>query len=122
MRAEERKSLLERMPHVKGRLVENASLSRLSWFRTGGNAELLFEPADEGDLVKVLRHLPGSVPITVIGVGSNLLVRDGGVEGLVIRLGRGFADICMRGNVVKQQQGSAAALWQRMKEWFLGNF
>ncbi len=106
MQAEDRKSLLERMPHVKGRLVEDASLSRLSWFRTGGNAELLFEPADEDDLVKVLRHLPGSVPITVIGVGSNLLVRDGGVEGLVIRLGRGFADICMRGNVVNAGAGA----------------
>ena len=106
MQAEERKTLLERMPHVKGRLVEDASLSRLSWFRTGGNAELLFEPADEADLVKVLRHLPGSVPITVIGVGSNLLVRDGGVEGLVIRLGRGFSEICMRGKVVNAGAGA----------------
>ncbi len=106
MKVEERKSLLERMPHVKGRLVEDACLSRLSWFRTGGNAELLFEPADEDDLVKVLRHLPSSVPITVIGVGSNLLVRDGGVEGLVIRLGRVFSEICMRGNVVNAGAGA----------------
>lgn len=106
MQADERKTLLERMPHVKGRLVEDACLARLSWFRTGGNAELLFEPADEDDLVKVLRHLPSSVPITVIGVGSNLLVRDGGVDGLVIRLGRGFSDISMRGNVVAAGAGA----------------
>jgi len=106
MQVEERKSLLERMPHVKGRLVEDACLSRLSWFRTGGNAELLFEPADEGDLVTVLRHLPSSVPITVIGVGSNLLVRDSGVDGLVIRLGRGFSEISMRGNVVSAGAGA----------------
>lgn len=106
MEPEDRKTLLERMPHVKGRLVEDANLSRLSWFRTGGNAELLFEPADENDLITVLRHLPGSVPITVIGVGSNLLVRDGGVAGLVIRLGRGFSEISMRGNVVSAGAGA----------------
>jgi len=106
MQVDERKSLLERMPHVKGRLVEDACLSRLSWFRTGGNAELLFEPADENDLVTVLRHLPTTVPITVIGVGSNLLVRDNGVDGLVIRLGRGFSEISMRGNVVSAGAGA----------------
>lgn len=106
MQAEDRKTLVESMPHVRGRLVENANLSRLSWFRTGGNAELLFEPADEDDLIKVLKHLPSSVPITVIGVGSNLLVRDGGVDGLVIRLGRGFSEICMRGNVVAAGAGA----------------
>lgn len=106
MTPEERKLLLEKLPHVKGRLAENAPMARLSWFRTGGNADLLFEPADEQDLVHVLRRLPGSVPITVIGVGSNLLVRDGGIDGLVIRLGRGFSDICMRGNVVTAGAGA----------------
>jgi len=97
---------LENLPHVRGRLVENACLSRLSWFRTGGPAEVLFEPADEADLVNFLRRIPGSVPVTVIGVGSNLLVRDGGVKGVVIRLGRGFANIHMRGDIVKA--GAAA--------------
>lgn len=97
---------LEKLPHVRGRLVENACLSRLSWFRTGGPAEVLFEPADEADLVNFLRHLPCDVPITVIGVGSNLLVRDGGVKGVVIRLGRAFADIKIRGDIVKA--GAAA--------------
>lgn len=99
-------AVIGRLPHIKGRLVMDAPLSRLSWFRTGGNADILFEPADEADLIAVLRHLPGDTPITLIGVGSNLLVRDGGVEGMVIRLGRGFSEICVRGNVVKA--GAAA--------------
>lgn len=106
MTPEERKALLEKLPHVKGRLVENAPMARLSWFRTGGNADILFEPADEDDLIKLLRCLPGAVPITVIGVGSNLLVRDGGIEGLVIRLGRGFGEIRMRGNVANAGAGA----------------
>ncbi|MBL4789871.1 MAG: UDP-N-acetylmuramate dehydrogenase [Kordiimonadaceae bacterium] len=97
---------LTQMPHLQGRLVKGATLSRLSWFRTGGPAEVLFEPADEGDLVTFLRHLPGSIPVTVIGVGSNLLVRDGGVKGVVIRLGRAFSEIKARGQVFKA--GAAA--------------
>jgi UDP-N-acetylmuramate dehydrogenase len=100
------KSILEDIPHVRGRLVEGASLARLSWFRTGGPAEYLFEPADEDDLVQFLRRLPTSVPVTVIGVGSNLLVRDGGVDGVVIRLGRGFADTRVRGDVLKAGAGA----------------
>lgn len=100
------KSILSNLPHVKGRLVEEASLARLSWFRTGGPAEVLFEPADEDDLVSFLRHLPLQMPITVIGVGSNLLVRDGGVDGVVIRLGRGFAETKVRGDVLKAGAGA----------------
>jgi len=100
------KSILEHLPHVKGRLAENSSLARLSWFRTGGPAEVLFEPADEADLQLFLRHVPGSIPLTVIGVGSNLLVRDGGVEGIVIRLGRGFAETKVRGDVLKAGAGA----------------
>ena len=100
------KSILEHLPHVKGRLVENACLARLSWFRTGGPAEILFEPTDEDDLQKFLRHVPGCVPLTIIGVGSNLLVRDGGVEGIVIRLGRGFAETAVRGDVMKAGAGA----------------
>lgn len=99
-------SLLQSMPHVAGRLVANAPMAKLSWFRTGGNADILFEPADEEDLLKVLRRLPGDVPITIIGVGSNLLVRDGGIDGLVIRLGRGFSNVCTRGNVVSAGAGA----------------
>ncbi len=85
--------LLERLPKVRGRLTENAPLSGVTWFRVGGPAEVMFRPADREDLAHFIEGLPGDVPVTVIGVGSNLLVRDGGVPGVVIRLGKGFAEI-----------------------------
>ncbi len=88
-------ALLERLPTARGRLEADAPLADLTWFRTGGPAEVLFAPADEADLAEVLRSTPEDVPVTVIGVGSNLLVRDGGVPGLVVRLGRGFSDISL---------------------------
>ena len=74
-------------------VVENAPLGPMTWFRVGGPAEVLFRPADRDDLAAFLAAKPADAPVTVIGVGSNLLVRDGGVPGVVIRLGRGFADI-----------------------------
>lgn len=85
--------LLKSLPAVRGRLEANAPLADLTWFRAGGPAEVLFTPADEADLADFLKGTPKDVPVYVIGVGSNLLVRDGGVPGVVIRLGRGFADI-----------------------------
>jgi len=100
------KSILEQLPHLTGRLAADANLARLSWFRTGGPAEVLFEPANEDDLKAFLRRVPGHIPITMIGVGSNLLIRDGGVEGIVIRLGRGFAETCVRGDVMKAGAGA----------------
>lgn len=76
---------------IRGRLKPNAPMEKITWFRTGGPAELLFQPADEDDLVAFLKVLPEEVPVTVVGVGSNLLVRDGGVPGVVIRLSaKGF--------------------------------
>jgi UDP-N-acetylmuramate dehydrogenase len=90
--------LIERLPRVRGRLTENAPLSGITWFRVGGPAEIMFRPADRDDLAYFLPGLPRDVPVTVIGVGSNLLVRDGGVSGVVLRLGRGFADIEAKGN------------------------
>ncbi|MFT3987098.1 UDP-N-acetylmuramate dehydrogenase [Aestuariivirga sp.] len=86
-------TLLKRLPTVRGRLEANAPLADLTWFRVGGPAEVLFAPADEDDLAAFLSATPKDVPVYVIGVGSNLLVRDGGVPGVVIRLGRGFADV-----------------------------
>lgn len=86
-------ALLKRLPPVRGRLEANAPLADLTWFRVGGPAEVLFTPADEADLSAFMKGLPADVPVYVIGVGSNLLVRDGGVPGVVIRMGRGFADI-----------------------------
>jgi UDP-N-acetylmuramate dehydrogenase len=82
-----------RLPSVRGRLVANAPIGQRTWFRVGGPAELLFQPADEGDLADFLAALPPDIPVTVLGVGSNLLVRDGGISGVTIRLGRGFAAI-----------------------------
>lgn len=83
------------MPDLKGRLLANASLAEITWFRVGGPAQVLFTPADEADLSYFLKHKPRDLPVCVIGLGSNLLVRDGGVEGVVIRLGRGFGDIAV---------------------------
>jgi UDP-N-acetylmuramate dehydrogenase len=75
---------------LRGRLIANQSLAEFTWFRVGGPAQMLFMPEDEADLAHLLQHLPPEIPVTVIGLGSNLIVRDGGVEGVVIRLGRGF--------------------------------
>jgi UDP-N-acetylmuramate dehydrogenase len=86
-------ALLKQLPAVRGRIEANAPLADLTWFRVGGPAEVLFLPADEADLAAFLRDMPKDVPVQVIGVGSNLLVRDGGVGGVVIRLGKGLADI-----------------------------
>ena len=77
--------LIERLPPVRGRLVENAPLGPMTWFRVGGPAEVMFRPADRDDLADFLAAKPADVLVTVIGVGSNLLVRDGGVPGVVIR-------------------------------------
>jgi UDP-N-acetylmuramate dehydrogenase len=89
------------MPKLRGRLLANQSLKELTWFRVGGPAQLLFMPEDESDLSYFLSHLPADVAVTVIGLGSNLIVRDGGVPGAVIRLGRGFGEIAIEGNAVR---------------------
>jgi UDP-N-acetylmuramate dehydrogenase len=78
------------MPALRGRLTENQSLAALTWFRVGGAAQALFMPEDEADLAYFLAQSPDRIPVTVIGLGSNLIVRDGGVPGVVVRLGRGF--------------------------------
>ena len=85
--------LLVQLPKVRGRLEANRPLADLTWFRVGGPAEVLFAPEDENDLNDFLKHTPVNIPVYVIGVGSNLLVRDGGVPGVVIRLGRAFMNV-----------------------------
>jgi UDP-N-acetylmuramate dehydrogenase len=82
--------LKSRLPQLRGRLLANQGLAELTWFRVGGPAQVLFMPADENDLAYVLRNLPSDVPLSVLGAGSNTIVRDGGIEGVVVRLGRGF--------------------------------
>lgn len=90
-------NLIDRLPSVRGRLSAGASLAKVTWFGVGGPAEVLFKPADVDDLAAFLKACPDDVPVTMIGVGSNLLVRDGGVPGVVIRLGRAFATIEVSG-------------------------
>jgi UDP-N-acetylmuramate dehydrogenase len=86
-------SLRAAMPDLRGSLDANAPTAPLSWFRTGGPAQVLFTPADAADLAYFLRSLDPEVPVLVVGLGSNLLVRDGGVAGVVIRLGKRFAEV-----------------------------
>jgi UDP-N-acetylmuramate dehydrogenase len=81
------------LPQTRGRLLANQPLAELTWFRVGGPAQVLFMPDDESDLAHFLKSLTPGIPVTVIGLGSNLIVRDGGVPGVVVRLGRGFNDV-----------------------------
>jgi UDP-N-acetylmuramate dehydrogenase len=81
------------MPGLRGRLLANQPLCEFTWFRVGGPAQLMFLPEDEADLSYFLAHLPPEIAVTIIGLGSNLIVRDGGILGVVIRLGRGFGNI-----------------------------
>jgi UDP-N-acetylmuramate dehydrogenase len=87
----------DRLPDVRGRLLRDEPLGPFTWFRVGGPADLLFLPQDEADLALFLAGLDAAIPVTVLGVGSNTLVRDGGVEGVVIRLGKAFAAVEPRG-------------------------
>ncbi|MEM9685168.1 MAG: FAD-binding protein, partial [Pseudomonadota bacterium] len=86
-------SLISRLPEVRGEYREAVPLARYTWFRVGGPAELLFVPADETDLIAFLKTVPSDIPVTTIGVASNLLIRDGGIAGVVIRLRHGFTTI-----------------------------
>ena len=91
-------NLLDRLPPVRGKLEASVTLAPFTWFRVGGPAEVLFQPADEADLADFLRFCPADIPILAVGVGSNLIVRDGGVPGVVIRLSpRGFGQISTDG-------------------------
>ncbi len=102
------------MPGLRGRLLANEPLAPLTWFRVGGPAQILFTPADEDDLVYLLMRLPEDIPVYTVGVGSNLIVRDGGVPGIVIRLSpRGFGEIKTEGDTV---HAGTAALDKRVAE------
>jgi UDP-N-acetylmuramate dehydrogenase len=99
--------LIDRLPRPRGRIAADAPLAPLTWFRVGGPAEVLFRPADEEDLASFLAGVPADVPVTVVGVASNLLVRDGGVRGVVVRLPGAFGAIAVDGGTVT---AGAAAL------------
>jgi len=84
----------EQLSGLRGRLTPNAEMEKVTWFRAGGLAEALYQPVDESDLIAFLAAVPADVPVTVVGVGSNLLVRDGGIPGFVVRLSaRGFGEV-----------------------------
>jgi UDP-N-acetylmuramate dehydrogenase len=99
-------SLIDRLPPVRGRYTPDAPLAPITWFRVGGAAEVLYRPADEADLAAFLAERPADVPVTVIGVGSNIIVRDGGVPGVVVRLGRAFARVDVTDDVVTAGAGA----------------
>jgi len=102
------------MPALRGRLIANQPLAELTWFRVGGPAQALFTPSDEDDLAYFLAHLPRELPLYVVGVGSNLIVRDGGMPGVVIRLSpRGFGETSADGDIVS---AGTAALDKRVAE------
>lgn len=99
--------LIDRMPKVRGRITENADLGKQTWFRVGGAADILFKPEDIEDLQKFLKHLPADIPVTVLGVASNLIIRDGGIRGVTIRLLKDFAKVePLEGNLVHAGAGA----------------
>lgn len=95
------------LPPVRGKIMTRAALAPFTWFRVGGPADVIFLPEDAADLSEFLKNLDPGIPVLTIGVGSNLLVRDGGIEGVVIRLGRNFADVIPRGDA-RIEAGAAA--------------
>lgn len=99
---------LNRLPPVRGRYTENAPLGDTSWFRCGGRAEVLYKPADFEDLAKFLAGCPEDIPVTVLGVCSNVIIRDGGIPGVTIKLGGAFAEIDIDANTGNVTAGAAA--------------
>jgi UDP-N-acetylmuramate dehydrogenase len=98
------------MPKVRGKLTPNASLAPLVWFKSGGSADWLFEPTDEDDLTSFLKQLDPDVPVMALGLGSNMIVRDGGVPGVVVRLGKPFAQTERLNDTVLRCGGGASGI------------
>ncbi len=101
---------VDTLPQVRGKLTENAPLAPLVWFKSGGSAEWLFEPKDEDDLVEFLRGLDPDVPVMALGLGSNMIVRDAGVPGVVVRLGKAFSKIDKVDDVTLRCGGGASGI------------
>ncbi|MGI4851799.1 MAG: UDP-N-acetylmuramate dehydrogenase [Janthinobacterium lividum] len=100
VKPESETDILKSLPRVRGRYSEDIDLSKLTWFRVGGSAQVLYKPADLEDLKFFLQNKPKDLPVLTLGVGSNLLVRDGGIPGVVIRLNKGFANILVKGTSI----------------------
>lgn len=105
--------MLKNLPSVRGEITENADIAKGTWFRVGGTADVLFKPADVDDLSDFLKQCPNDVPITVLGLGSNVIIRDGGIRGVVIKLGKAFADISHAGDIVTVGAGATDVLVAR---------
>ncbi|WP_416379070.1 UDP-N-acetylmuramate dehydrogenase [Altererythrobacter sp. H2] len=102
--------MADTLPRVRGKLTANALLAKLVWFKSGGAADWLFEPADLDDLTAFLRELDPAVPVMALGLGSNLIVRDGGVPGVVVRLGKAFAQVSWIGEQTLDCGGGASGI------------
>lgn len=98
------------VPHVEGRLTQDAPLAPLVWFKSGGSADILFEPKDVADLQSFLRQLDLATPVMALGLGSNLIIRDGGVRGVVVRLGKAFAKVACIDPVTLACGGGASGI------------
>ena len=109
----DRNLLIDRLPPVRGQLTENAAIARFTWFRVGGPAEILYEPADRDDLAAFLAAKPDDIGVTVIGLGSNLLVRDGGIPDVTIKLGRAFSRIEISADTVTAGAGTVDIILSR---------
>jgi len=107
---DERKAVRLGPDNIRGRLTENAPLAPLVWFKSGGSADWLFEPADLEDLKDFLQRLNGRTPVMALGLGSNMIVRDGGVPGVVVRLGKAFATVEARRDKVLECGGGASGI------------
>ena len=102
--------MADTLPRVAGKLTPNAPLAPLVWFKSGGTAEWLFEPKDVADLQNFLRDLEPKVPVMALGLGSNLIVRDGGVPGVVVRLGKAFAKVTLCADLTLDCGGGASGI------------
>ncbi|MBS0185391.1 MAG: UDP-N-acetylmuramate dehydrogenase [Proteobacteria bacterium] len=91
---------LKDLPKVRGRYLENVPLAKYTWFKVGGNAEILFKPADLSDLQNFLKQKNPKIPVTLLGMGSNVLIRSSGISGVVIKLGGGFSKISLKNDVI----------------------
>ena len=98
-------SIIDHLPPTQGRYSAGAKLAQHTWFRVGGPADILYRPADKDDLACFLSHKPVDIPVQVLGAGSNVLIRDGGIPGVVIRLGRGFSQIQLEDGLIHAGAG-----------------
>lgn len=99
--------IINRLPEVRGRITEDADLGKQTWFRVGGTADILFKPQDIEDLQHFLKNLPDDIPVTVLGVASNLIIRDGGIRGVTIRLLKDFTNVeALEGHLIHAGAGA----------------